>query len=259
MLNLDQISQQYPESLRPYQRALLREYLQYKILEIIFSWEHAAKLSFLGGTALRILYGNTRFSEDLDFDNFGVTPEEFASLAHVVQQGLEREGYRVEMNLAGKEAYRCNVRFLDILYDNALSEHQNEKILLQIDSAAHAIEYQPDRKMLNKFDVFTEIYATPLDLLLSQKMYAAMNRKRAKGRDFYDIVFLLSLTKPNYPYLKEKIGVNNAQDLRARLVDHCLKLDFEALALDVRPFLFTPSDARRVEAFPAFITQASFD
>ena len=256
MLTLEQISQQYPESLRPYQRALLREYLQYKILEIIFSWEHAAKLSFLGGTALRILYGNTRFSEDLDFDNFGVNPEEFSSLAHGVQQGLEREGYRVEMNLAGKEAYRCNVRFLDILYDNSLSEHQNEKILLQIDSAAHAIVYQPERKILNKFDVFTEIYATPLDLLLSQKMYAAMNRKRAKGRDFYDIVFLLTLTKPNYAYLREKIGVNDAIELRTRLVDYCSRLDFNDLAVDVRPFLFTPADARRVQAFPTFIAQA---
>lgn len=54
MLTLQQIEQQYPEALRPFKRGLLREYLQYKILEIIFASEYAAKLSFLGGTARRI-------------------------------------------------------------------------------------------------------------------------------------------------------------------------------------------------------------
>jgi predicted nucleotidyltransferase component of viral defense system len=64
MLTLSQIEQQYEEQLRPFKRALLREYLQCKILEIIAASEYATKLSFLGGTALRIIYNNTRFSED---------------------------------------------------------------------------------------------------------------------------------------------------------------------------------------------------
>ena len=62
MLSLKEIKTFYPESLRPFERFILREYLQYKILEIIFESPFANKLAFLGGTCLRIIYDNSRFS-----------------------------------------------------------------------------------------------------------------------------------------------------------------------------------------------------
>jgi hypothetical protein len=257
MLTLKEIEQQYPENMRPYKRGLLREYLQYKILEIIFASEHARKLSFLGGTALRLLYGNTRFSEDLDFDNFGMTDEEFASLAKKVGNGLTAEGLKSEISLAGKNAYRCNIRLPEILFANDLSAYREEKILIQIDSLAHGFAYSPEEKILNKFDVFSKIFVTPPDILLSQKIYASLNRKRAKGRDFFDIVFLLSFAKPNYAYLKMKIGVSNADELRERLAEGLAEINFKDLGQDVRVFLFNPDDARKVEMFPEFIKQAS--
>lgn len=259
MLTLSQIEQQYPESLRPFKRALLREYLQYKILEIIFASEFAQKLSFLGGTALRIVYGNERFSEDLDFDNFGLKDGEFEALSERVRAGLELQGLKVEISLVGKDAYRCNVRFPDILYANALSPHEGEKVLMQIDSLAHEVPYQPDKKLLNKFDVFSEIFVTPLDILLSQKIYAAINRRRAKGRDFYDIVFLLSMTKPNYAYLDAKLNVKNAQELRAKLIESISEFDFAELGRDVQPFLFNASDVKKVEQFKDVVAQAALD
>lgn len=46
MLNLKEIENQYPESLRPFKRFILREYLQYKILEIVFNGPFASKLYF---------------------------------------------------------------------------------------------------------------------------------------------------------------------------------------------------------------------
>lgn len=257
MLSLQQIEQQYPEFLRPFKQSLLREYLQYKILQILFASEYARKLSFIGGTALRIVYENQRFSEDLDFDNFGLSLEGFTELSQVVRAGLEAEGLNVETSVTAKGAYRCHVRVLDILFDNELSLHRSEKILIQIDSAAHNIAYSPDRKILNKFDVFTEIFVTPVDTLLSQKINAAFNRKRAKGRDFYDIVFLLSFTKPDYEYLQKKLGIENADALRERLLTATKEFDFKALARDVQPFLFRAEDARKVELFREFITHAS--
>lgn len=255
MLTLQQIEQQYPETLRPFKRSILREYLQYKILELIFASQYATKLSFLGGTALRIIYGNTRFSEDLDFDNFMLQENEFDDLAQVVRAGLELQGMKAEITLAGKDAYRCNIRLPDILFTNNLSAHYDEKILIQIDSLAHEFTYQPDKKILNKFDVFSEIFVTPLDILLSQKMYAAIHRKRAKGRDFYDIVYLLTLTKPNYTYLQLKIGAGDEKTLRQRLLELSATLDFMELGRDVRSFLFNPSDVRKIELFPEFIKQ----
>ncbi|OGY93156.1 MAG: hypothetical protein A3H70_02760 [Candidatus Komeilibacteria bacterium RIFCSPLOWO2_02_FULL_48_11] len=256
MLTLAQIIQQYPEFLRPYKRALLREYLQYKILEIIFTSEYAAKLSFLGGTALRVVYGNSRFSEDLDFDNFGLRREEFDGLAQKIRAGLEVQGLKVEINAIAKGAYRCRVRLPDVLFANELSPHREERILIQIDSAAHDFPYRPDKKILNKFDVFSEIFVTPPDILLSQKIFAALNRRRAKGRDFYDIVFLFSFAKPNYGYLQAKIAVGNPEKLRQRLAKSAAELDFKELGRDVRPFLFQAADARKVELWPEFIAQA---
>lgn len=259
MLNLLQIEQQYPESLRPFKRVLLREYLQYKILEIIFTSEYVNKLSFLGGTALRIMYNNTRFSEDLDFDNFDLKEGEFESLSEKVRAGLEAQGLKVEISLVGKDAYRCNVRFPDILYANELSPHEGEKVLMQIDSLAHDFKYPPDKKILNKFDVFSEVFVTPLDILLSQKIYAAVNRRRAKGRDFFDIVFLLSLTKPNYPYLQLKLGVDNASALRKKFTEAIADIDFKELGRDVQSFLFNAADVKKVELFPEFFAQAPLD
>lgn len=259
MLTLQQIEKQYPETLRPFKRAILREYLQFKILEIIFASQYAAKLSFLGGTALRIVYGNARFSEDMDFDNFGLNKREFDDLARKVSVGLELQGLKIEIDTVAKGAYRCRIRLPNILFTNELSPHQEEKILIQIDSAPHDFKYQPDKKNLNKFDVFSEIFVTPPDILLAQKIYAAINRKRAKGRDFYDIVFLLSFTKPNYEYLQMKLGINDSESLRKKLLELVAKLDFKKLGNDVRSFLFNAGDVRKVELFPGFIAQTPLE
>jgi len=256
MLTLKQIEQQYPESLRPFKRGMLREYLQYKILEIIFSTEYAKKLSFLGGTALRIIYGNTRFSEDLDFDNFDLNDMEFTGLSQKIRAGLEAEGLKVEVDIVGKNTYRCRVRLPEILFINELSPYQEEKILIQIDSQAQGFEYAPDNKILSKFDVFSGVFVTPLDILLSQKIFAALNRKRAKGRDFYDIVFLCALTKPNYAYLKLKLGITDATTLRKKILEEVKGFDFKELGLEVQSFLFNPDDIRKIDLFTEFIAQA---
>ncbi|MDD3480722.1 MAG: nucleotidyl transferase AbiEii/AbiGii toxin family protein [Patescibacteria group bacterium] len=256
MLTISQIEEQYPENLRPFKRGILREYLQYKILEIIFNSKYAGKLSFLGGTALRIVYGNTRFSEDLDFDNFGLSEEEFSEIATIIKKGLSAQGLMVEMNTISKGAFRCNIRLPGVFFENELSGHPEEKILIHIDTVSHKFDYRPDKKILNKFDVFSEIFVTPLDIILSQKFYATVNRKRAKGRDFFDIMFLQSRTKPNYDYLKEKIGITNSKELKALLAVEFKDLNFKELGRDVQPFLFNPTDAKRVEKFKEFIEEA---
>ncbi len=259
MLTLMEIEQQYPAHLRPFKRGILREYLQYKILEIIFAGEYARKLSFLGGTALRIMYGNTRFSEDLDFDNFDLSGVEFEGLGNKVHRGLEAEGLKVQMDIVSKDAYRCRVRLPEILFINELSPHQEERILIQIDSQAQGFKYQPDKKILNKFDVYSEMFVTPLDILLSQKLYTAINRKRAKGRDFYDIVFLSALTKPNYDFLNLKLGIKESQALRKKFLEEIKGLDFRELGKEVMPFLFNPDDTRKIVSFPEFMAQVPLE
>lgn len=253
MLTLQQIIEYYPPFLRERKRSILREYLQYKILEIIFSSEYASKLVFLGGTALRIVYGSPRFSEDLDFDNAGITQEEFVSLSDIIKRGLEREGLGVEITMGFKMAYRCHVRFPDILFSYNLTSHKDEKILIHIDVAPHEFDYKPERRVLSNFDVFTAVNVVAPDLLISMKVSAVFGRKRAKGRDYFDLVFLLASSTPNYDYLSAKLGIHNADELRKRLIEQCENIDVGGLSHEVEPFLFDPKDRQRVELFCDFI------
>ena len=81
MISIKELEKYYPENLRPFKRFIIREYLQYKILEIVFNSPYANKICFLGGTCLRIVHEQNRFSEDLDFDNFNLTEKEFKEIA----------------------------------------------------------------------------------------------------------------------------------------------------------------------------------
>src|SRR3990167_8155252 len=110
MLMLDQILATYPENIRAFKENILKEYLQYKILNSIFNSEYAAKLVFLGGTALRIVYGSTRFSEDLDFDNFTLSEQEFTDLSTIIKNDLTLEGLTVEIHTVTRNAYRIKIR-----------------------------------------------------------------------------------------------------------------------------------------------------
>src|SRR5690606_26992711 len=106
---------------------------------------------------------------------------------------------------------------------------------------------------LNKFDVFTTVFTTPLDILLAQKCYAVLNRKRNKGRDFFDIVFLLGKdVKPNYDYLFQKIKIENASELKKQILKHCSTIDMKEMAKDVSPFLIHPDDVKKIWHFEAY-------
>ncbi len=253
MLSLQEIEKYYPEKISVFKRNLLREYLQYKLLQIIFNSKYASKLSFLGDTALRIVHDNNRFSEDLDFDNFGLKEKEFDEISLVVKKQMELEGYDVEIRNVFKGAYRCYIRIPMLLFDSGLSGYEEEKILIQLDTAPHGFSYIPEKAILNKFDVFTEIDVTPLGIILSQKIFAIFNRKAMKGRDFYDTVFLLSKTKPDYKYLQLKLKIQNGQELKTKLLTLEGNVDFKEMALDVEPFLFNAEDSKKVVLFEKYI------
>ena len=255
MLSIKEIESYYPENLRAFKRSLMREYIQYKILEIIFGSNQAAKLSFLGGTAIRMLHGNKRFSEDLDFDNFGLKEKEFENLAAEIRKKLKMEGYNIEIKNVLKNAYHCYVRIPGLLFDMGLSGHKEEKILIQIDTEPQHFDYLPDNLIVNRFDVFCRIRVTPPDILLSQKIVAIFNRKRKMGRDFYDTLFLFGKVSPNFDFLRLKIGMQNMAELKKHLLSLCKELDFTALARDVEPFLFSGIEAKKVLAFPDYIEQ----
>lgn len=257
MLNLEEIRRYYPEHLQKFERFMLREYLQYKILELIFESNRENKLAFLGGTCLRIVYNSNRFSEDLDFDNFNLTKKDFEIITGHVQAGLKLLGYQTEIHNVYKGAYHCYIRFPEVLYREGMTRHKEEKILIRLDSEPHEFKYKPDLPLLNKFDVFTQIKTTPKDVLLAQKFYTLINRKKNKGRDFYDIVFLMGMDQtPNYNYLELKLGITSSGELRDKVIDKCDQLSMQEMADDVKPFLFNPKDEKKILLFPEYIKQA---
>ncbi|MGF1671894.1 MAG: nucleotidyl transferase AbiEii/AbiGii toxin family protein [Balneolaceae bacterium] len=259
MLTLSEIKSFFPDDLHRFPRFMLREYLQYKILEIIFESPYATGFCFLGGTCLRIVHGNRRFSEDLDFDNITLEEEDFELVAEEIEKQLYREGYQTQLKMVMKGAWHCHIKFPGLLYDEGLSGHREEKILIQLDTEPQHFDYEPERFILNRFDVFTTILTTPLTMLMAQKIYAILNRDRNKGRDFYDLVFLMGRNiQPDYHYLNDKISVSDPEALRKGILEKCRHLDMETLAKDVKPFLFDPADAKKVIHFEALVEQYKF-
>ncbi|MDR0651495.1 MAG: nucleotidyl transferase AbiEii/AbiGii toxin family protein [Candidatus Peribacteria bacterium] len=192
MFSLAQIQSYYPNFSADKAEDCLREYLQYKMLKSIFTSSRGKHLRFVGGTALRIVYGNARFSEDLNFDNDGeMFFEDFTALSLAIQKDLEAEGLEVRVKTINKGAFHCYVSIPSLLYENHLAPMKTQTILIQIDTHAQGYSYEPTPYFLSKFDVQTNILTVSPQLLLAQKLYTCFTRNRIKGRDFFDIVFLL--------------------------------------------------------------------
>jgi len=253
MLDLSQIQTFFPEEVRPFRSNMLREYLQYKILESVFRSPHGAGLAFMGGTCIHIVHGSPRFSEDLDFDNTALSAEDFEALAGTVRGDLELEGYSVELKTSLAGAFRAFFRFPALLFESGLTGHKEQKLLIQLDTEPQRFEYEPYGAIVNKFDVFSRIRTVPADILLAQKFTCIFRRPRPMGRDFYDAVFLMSKTQPNMAYLAQKLRIKNRADLKRRLLTRCKELDLKKLAGDIEPFITKPGDKDRVLMFREYM------
>ena len=207
MLDIEQIVSYYPPHLRTFRKNLLREYLQYRILQIIYDSPSGIHLCFMGGTAAHIVYGVDRFSEDLDFDNLGLGQEDWEKLADTLMRELQRHGYSPECKTVFRHAYHTHIKFPDVLFDAGIAGHRHARLTIRVNAEPQEFQYRPDTFLLNKFDVFSLIRTTPAPLLLAEKICAILTRKRTLGRDFYDTSFLLGKTEPDYEYLASRGGI----------------------------------------------------
>jgi predicted nucleotidyltransferase component of viral defense system len=258
MINLDYIKDFFPVDVQSQRLHMLREYLQCVMLEILFEDPIGRRLTFLGGTCLRIVYGSQRFSEDLDFDNDGLTEVDFAEIKTLMERELSFRGYEVEVVLKGKAAYRCEVKYPRMLYPQGMSTIKEEKLLIQIDTQAQDFDCPKERFILNRFGVLTEMAVTPMDVIFAQKCHAILDRPRNKGRDFFDVVYLLSRNvKPNYAYLEQKVGISNAKTLKERILAHWETLNVQSQISDVEGFLFYKKDEKSIRLFGDIFQQAT--
>jgi len=258
MLTLNQISGYFPQPLQQRNpRGMLVEYLQYELLDSLFKRAASKELSFIGGTAIRIIHDSPRFSEDLDFDNFGLSFAEFEELLKTACRDMEYKGFLIEYRIIERGAYHCHIRFPEILHTAGLSTDTGRKILIRIDTEVKEKFYEPAKHLLNKFAVYRPIQAAPAGILLAQKMMTVLHRKREKGRDIFDVSFLMGLAKPDFPYIKKTLGLDQKEFIRS-LTERLAKLDLNHLARDVEPFLFAPEQRERINTFREYWKAQSF-
>ncbi len=253
MLDFEQIKSFFSSEESSLDRMMVKEYLQYKVLEILFESKYGEKLVFMGGTSVRIVHGNDRFSEDLDLDGIDLSKDEFDRMVKHLVLSLKREGFETEYRNVYKGVFRCYLRFLGVLQKFNLTDQKTEKVLIQLDISQRKGEVNFVAKVINKFGIFVEVKVYPVDVILSQKLSALLGRKRAKGRDLYDTVFLFSKTKPNWNLLQELVGIGNMKELKQELVGFCMKHDLKELSLDVEPFLVKAKKLVQVEKFDDWV------
>ena len=250
MKPLDELLAYYPPELHEkHALSILREYLQYEMLRLLFASRHGSRFTFLGGTALRIGYGTDRFSEDLDFDNDGLTREQFEYTLGKVARGLELIDYPCRLHFTYKGAYHCALKFPSLLYKYGLSPHKEARLMIKVDTEAQGYDYEREVRQVTGLGVAADIALVPLPLLCAMKVAAVLGRRRPKGRDFYDLRWCLERTTPDYGYLTEKLGIRTEAELRDRVGEHTANFDFDALAQDVAPFLMRGEDVERVRTF----------
>jgi len=255
MLTLEQIKKHTGENI--FQRspkAALIEYLQYEILDSLFKQKNSEKLSFIGGTAIRIVYQSQRFSEDLDFDNFGLSFVEFKKLLDQTAKDMSAKGFELEFRFVEKMAFHCYIKFPNILFLNKLSPNDDEKILIRIDTVEKDKNVEPKTHILNKYGIYRKILVNKIETILSQKILAILERKREKGRDFYDVSYLLGITKPDYEYLKKNRDWK-PETIKEKLLHRINNLNIKELSDEVLPFLLKPEDIDRVMTFKEYIEQ----
>lgn len=255
MLSLQQIKEiTKPEIFNKNPKAALVEYLQYEILDSIFKQKKSNYLSFMGGTAIRIVYGSSRFSEDLDFDNFGLSFLEFEKILKAAIKDMENKDFKMEFRTVEKGAYHCYIKFPEILFDADLSKNRSEKVLVRVDTVSKKKIFKPSIFILNGFGVYRKILVNPAAVILSQKIMTIIERKREKGRDFYDVSYLLGITQPDHVFAKKEYKLYG-EKLKNHLLTRLVRLNMKNLANDVLPFLINTNERERVLSFKDCIEQ----
>jgi hypothetical protein len=76
---------------------------------------------------------------------------------------------------------------------------------------------------------------------------------RQKGRDFYDVMFLLAQTTPNYDYLTQKWNIRHWAELKEALLKTVEKTDLKKKSQDFAHLVFQTGKEGKILLFNEFI------
>lgn len=257
MIDLSSILSFYPPQISTnaaFHKHILKEHIELLALEHLAQSPFAPNLVFIGGTSLRLVHGIDRFSEDLDFDCKNLSAEEFVSMTDFLVEYLRLQGLKIE--LRDKEnpnltAFRRNIYFPELLFDMNLTGHREERFLMKIEAQDQGVTYSPQTTMVNRCGFFFPVIVPSKETLLSMKLSALL--ARAKGRDFYDIIFLWQQTSPDYDFLRQRNGITNASELKSALMEKLDNTDLELKQKDFEHLLFNPSRSTQILYFKEFV------
>lgn len=172
---------------------------------------------FHGGTALRILYGLQRFSEDLDFAL--LTPDtsfDFMPFLRELSDEFREFGYEIEIQDRSKANNNIRKAFLK---DNSIGK------ILELNFPVHArnakkiqikleIDVNPPQGATSEikyldFPLAYAILANDIPSSFAGKIHALLCRSYLKGRDWYDFIWYVSRgAQINFSLLESAINQN---------------------------------------------------
>lgn len=265
-LSIKKMLENYPDSMPQVDK--LREILQQAALLGLARhrfFEHAA---FYGGTALRILYGLDRYSEDLDFSLLQPNPQFiFDPFLQGMQRELEGLGFKLEVSSRKKNDetgilsafLKANtlILMLSISENQMRGVHPDQKIQVKLEIDVNPPSILPQETKLVKNPVPFYIRTYRIIDLFAGKMHAVLCRswqQRVKGRDWYDLIWYVQNGIPvNLDHLKDKmlqtghlkpketLDEKKLQELLKQRID---QIDWKLAKKDVEPFI---ADKKRLD------------
>ncbi len=164
-----------------------REYIQHMLLFLLFA--RSQSLVFKGGTALRLVYQGSRYSEDLDFNSL-VDVEVLRNLWHRIADEVARFGGQAEVRneWESQMGYSFDVSYRGPLHDGR--ERSKGKVRVDINRRSEVVETRREL-VTSEFDDLRPFVVTVLtpEHLLAEKIRALL--VRSKPRDLFDVWLIL--------------------------------------------------------------------
>ena len=235
-------------------KSLVQEYLQARILQMLQDHGVFLNWAFLGGTALRFLYGLPRYSEDLDFSLVDSSVDsEFEKVLEGINKAFEFEDYRVDVTAPRKKTVMSAfVKFPGILFEMGCSPHTDEVMSIKIGIDTNPPDGAETETTTVRRFVTVNVNHYGKSSLLAGKLHAVLTRQYTKGRDLYDLIWYLSdrsWPKPNLTLLNGALvqtgwngPVLNEENWRRVLAERMSDLQWERIQVDLAPFLERQDD-----------------
>lgn len=235
---------------------VLREYLQEFVLRSLHESEAFTCLSFVGGTAARLLFGLPRFSEDLDFSLEDGAGYDLSKWVGKIERDLALAGF--DGTVSWNDRKTVNVAWVKvggILLEVRLAAMVAQKLSVKIE-----IDSRPPPGARTAARVVTghlmfALRHHDLPSLMAGKLHALITRKYPKGRDWYDLLWYRGRSpavEPNLPLLQSALdqtegpGTLDARGWPHLVLERAERHDLGKLRADVEPFLEHRGDAELI-------------